>query len=487
MNLATILEMATEGFGDRVAIGSLSGGLTFADVRDQARAFAGTIPEGVRAVATLTPTSERTPVALFGSVWAGKSYVPLNFRLPEDARAQLLARIKPALLLDESWTPAPSGDAGRAYPEEPDQPAVLLFTSGTSAAPKAAVLQHDQLLAYVFNTLDFASAEDDEAVLVAVPPFHVAGVAAVLSATYVGRRVVPLARFDAEAWLATASSERVTHAFVVPTMLARIVDVLEHHPDASPTTLRHLAYGGARMPLPVLERALELLPDVAFVNAYGLTETSSTVCVLGPKDHRAGVSGDDPVLRARLTSAGRPVPGVEIRIVDDGGQAVGADVVGEIHLRGDQIGGSYLDTDSRVSDEGWLRTGDLGWVDAEGYLFVQGRGDGTIIRGGENIAAAEIEDAILAHPEVIAAAVVGVPDPEWGETPAAAVVPRSGPAVDLDDLRRFVQSRIGTLKTPTVIVVRAELPQTATGKIVHRIVREDLLARELASDDPRSE
>jgi fatty-acyl-CoA synthase len=179
-----------------------------------------------------------------------------------------------------------AADDGRGYAEDPARPAVLLFTSGTSAAPKAAVLHHDNLAAYLFNTVEFASAGEDEATLLAVPPFHIAGVAAVLSSAYAGRRIVPLDRFEAAAWLRLARDQAVTHAMVVPTMLARIVTALEADPTLYPPALRSLAYGGARMPAPVLERALALLPGTGFVNAYGLTETSSTVAVLGPEDHR---------------------------------------------------------------------------------------------------------------------------------------------------------------------------------------------------------
>src|SRR5947208_12010688 len=162
-------------------------------------------------LASLLPNGDHLPVALFGAAWAGVSYAPLNFRLPEAAQAELLARLEPAARFDEGWLGSGDGDdGGRPYVDEPQRPAVLLFTSGTSAAPKAAVLRHDNLTAYLFNTLEIASAEADEAALLAVPPFHIAGVAAVLSSTYVGRRIVPMARFDAADWLRLVESEPVT-------------------------------------------------------------------------------------------------------------------------------------------------------------------------------------------------------------------------------------------------------------------------------------
>jgi acyl-CoA synthetase (AMP-forming)/AMP-acid ligase II len=469
-----LLEMAADGLGDRVAIGSRDGGLTYADLRHRAVAIGAHLASaGADTVALVTETSPLVPTVLFGAAWAGVSYAPINYRLPAEAREALLHRLDPVVVADESWI-AMAGDDDRPFVDEPERPAVLLFTSGTSAEPKAAVLEHDQLLAYQLNTVEFASAGDDEAVLLSVPPFHIAGVTAVLSSTYAGRRIVPLPRFTPEDWLETAAREQVTHAFVVPTMLARIVHVLEVDPSVYPATLRHLAYGGARMPAPVLARALDLLPDVGFVNAYGLTETSSTVCVLGPDDHRVAVTSDDPAARARLGSVGRPVPGIEVRIATVEGVEVTDGSVGEIFLRGAQVSGKYVGAGSQRDGDDWLHTGDQGRIDDDGYVFVEGRGDDTIIRGGENVAPAEIEDTLLHHPAVGAAAVVGIPDEEWGERIVAMVSLRAGAGTDADVLRAHVHEHLGGLKTPETIAIRDELPQTATGKILRRAVREEL-------------
>jgi len=465
VNIAMLLEMAADGLATRVAFGARDDGLTYEGLRDAATAVAATLAATPRTVALLSETAPIVPVSLFGAAWAGVAYAPLNYRLPDDARHALLERLAPVVVAAPAWLDLPA-DPGRAFVDDPDGPAVLLFTSGTSAAPKAARLAHDQLLAYVFNTVEFASADEDEAVLVSVPPFHIAGVAAVLSSTYAGRRMVPLPRFAPDRWLTVARDEAVTHAFVVPTMLARIVAVMADDPEARVPTLRHLAYGGSRMPTPVLEQALTLFPDTEFVNAYGLTETSSTVCLLGPEDHRRAHGSDDPAQRARLASVGRPVPGVEVRVVD-----------GEIWVRGDQVAGEYLDAESHRDADGWLHTGDRGVIDADGYVFVEGRGDDVIIRGGENVSPAEVEDTLLRHPAVAGAAVVGVPDPEWGERIGAMVVLRAGAALDVDELRGFVRDRVGSLKTPELFVVRDELPHTPTGKVLRRAVRTDLAER----------
>ena len=472
-----LLEMAADAYGDRVAIGSLDDGLTFEELRRSARAIADRVADsGAHHLALIEPNSPIVPAALFGAAWAGESYAPLNYRLPDNALQELIARIEPSVVAGANWVD-PKSTSEREFPESPERPAVVLFTSGTSAAPKAALLQHDQLLAYVFNTVEFGSAGAGEASLMAAPPFHIAGVAALLSATYSGRRLVPIpgVRFSAEDWLETARRESITHAFLVPTMLARIVHLMEADDELRVPSLRNLVYGGARMPAPVLERALALFPETDFVNAYGLTETSSTVALLGPDEHRLAMYSDDPVWTARLASVGQPVPGIEVRIVDDSGADVGIDVPGEIQIRGDQVSGEYADTESKVDAEGWLHTGDRGWLDVDGYIFCEGRADDTIIRGGENIGPAEIEDALLTHDAVSSACVVGVPDEEWGERIVAAITLRPGvDEVDVEHVRDWVRDRIGSLKTPEQIEIRDELPQTATGKILRRQVKSEL-------------
>ena len=413
------------------------------------------------------------PATLFGAAWAGVSYAPLNYRLPEAQLEALLARIEPAVVAAPHWIDN-KGTSDRAFPDAPDAPAVLLFTSGTSAEPKAAILEHDQLLAYIFNTLEFASAGEDEAAIVVVPPFHVAGVAAVLSNTYVGRRIVPVpgVRFSAEDWLVTARDEGVTHAMLVPTMLGKIVEAMEADESLRVPTLRAMSYGGARMHPSILGGRCELFPEVDFVNAYGLTETSSTVAILGPDDHRLALYSDEPLFTARLGSVGQPVPGIEFRIVDADGNTLGPDEPGEILIKGDQVGGKYVGTDSKVDADGWLHTGDRGWLDIEGYVFCEGRADDTIIRGGENIGPAEVEDALLQHDAISVAAVVGLADEQYGEKIAAMISLRAGvEEVDLDAVRDWVRERIGWLKAPEIIVVVEEVPQTATGKLLRREVK----------------
>jgi acyl-CoA synthetase (AMP-forming)/AMP-acid ligase II len=475
-----LLEMAADAYDDRVAIGARGrdDAISYAELRRLAMAVATELAaKSASTLAVACANSTAIPVALFGAAWAGISYAPLNYRLPEDALQRQLARLDPVHLVDtDGWLAALQPDHGEPtrYPDDPDRPAVILFTSGTSGEPKAALLHHDNVLAYILNTIEFACAGDDDALLLAAPPFHIAGVAAVLSSVYAGRRIVPLAQFTPESWLRAACDEGVTHAFVVPTMLARIVDTLERDASLQPGALTSLSYGGARIPAPVLERALALFPDVAFVNAYGLTETSSTIAVLGPDEHRAAQSGDAAALR-RLGSAGRPVPGIDVEIIDDDDKPLPAGEPGRIRVRGAQVGGTYLDTAGGPDSDGWLTTGDVGYVDDDGYLYVEGRADDVIIKGGENISPVEVEDALLRHPAIAAAAVVGVPDVDWGETIGAMVTVGEGqPVPSRAELLDFVRLQLGSLKTPSTIEIRPELPATDTGKILRRVVRAEL-------------
>jgi acyl-CoA synthetase (AMP-forming)/AMP-acid ligase II len=474
-----ILEMAASA-GDRPAVAAPGRSLTAAELLDLARAAAarfGRYP----AVLYLGTNHLAYPVALFGAALAGVPLVPLNYRLGGPQLDSLLARHPGALVLrqedldpllaaaDES---VPVGSvvpgAGEAIGGPDDPVAVLLYTSGTTAAPKAALLRHRHLLAYVWNTVEFGSAADGDTALVAVPPYHVAGLANLLTNLYAGRRLVYMPAFDAPQWLACVRRERVTHALLVPTMLGRVVAEVPSG-DAETPTLRSLAYGGARMPLPVLEQALRAFPTAGFVNAYGLTETASSIAVLSPEDHRAALTSDDPAVRDRLTSVGRALPGIEFQIRGDDGSPIGPGETGLVFVRGDQISGEYGGA-SALDPDGWFATRDRGRLDSGGYLFIEGRADDTIIRGGENIAPAEIEDILLAYPGISEAAVIGVADPEWGQRVVAVVVGEGDP----EEIRQWVRQRMRSSKTPETIIFRPELPKTETGKLLRRVLQSEL-------------
>src|SRR6202158_496626 len=262
-----------------------------------------------------------------------------------------------------------------------------------------------------------------------------------MSNTYAGRKMVYLANFEARDWVRLAADEKVTTATVVPTMLDRIVSVLEAEPVELPT-LRNLAYGGSKVGLPLVRKALGLLPAAGFVNAYELTETSSTIAVLSPDDHRDALAASDDAAARRLGSVGQPVPGIEVQIRSEDGTVLEPGRNGELFVRGEQVSGRYTDIGSVLDADGWFPTKDVAMLDEGGYLFIGGRSDDTIIRGGENIAPAEIEDALVEHSFVRDCVVVGPEDPEWGQIIVAVVVPADGAAPDADDLREHVRATL---------------------------------------------
>jgi fatty-acyl-CoA synthase len=495
VSFSLILEMAAGAMPDRIAIGSHEGGRTYGDLAARVAAAATLFQRmGATCVALIDVNSDAVPVALFASAAAGVPFAPLNYRLPDDQLAQLVDRLSPVVVIADAGVAARVGDGEGRHLMTPaellrlsldDSPAplgessddigVLLFTSGTTGAPKAAVLRHANLVAYILGSLEFMGAGDDEATLVSVPPYHIAGISAILSSTYVGRRIVYLHNFEPSLWVDTVRAEGITHAMVVPTMLTRILDNLDERSLTLPS-LRSLSYGGGPMPASVIVRALEMLPDVGFVNAYGLTETASTVCVLGPDDHRISLSSEDPVVRRRLHSVGRPIPTIELSIRDPFGEPLGAGERGEIWVRGDQVSGEYVGTKS--AGDGWFHTRDEGEQDDDGYVYVFGRLDDVIVRGGENLSPGEIEAVLVSHPAVIDAAVVGIPDSEWGQSVVAAVV-CSADAPSEDELRAFVRARLRSTKTPERIQFRDHLPVNETGKLLRRVLREQLTELEL--------
>jgi acyl-CoA synthetase (AMP-forming)/AMP-acid ligase II len=491
MSIPLLLEMAASGCGARVALGPLAGGMTFEDL--QIGALGGATLVADRAPSHVVFVGRNGPAyvqAFLSAAVAGVPFVPLNYRL---ARAQLHALISEltgsliiadrayagmfdegsVVISDDFPAAASAAPPVELGPVDDETPAVLLYTSGTTARPKAVVLRHGHLTSYIFSTVEFGSATPDEAALVAVPPYHVAAVGSTLSNLFAGRRAVHLPDFDPGDWLEIARAENVTSAMLVPTMLARVLDVLGDSPAGLPS-LRLISYGGARMPRPVIERALQVFPDVGFVNAYGLTETSSTIALLGPAEHRQAIASRDPRARARLASVGRVVPGVEAEIRDEAGNALDPGQSGLLWVRGRQVSGEYRGQQSMLDAQGWLLTRDIARQDADGYLFIEGRADDTIIRGGENISPAEIEDVLVMHPGVREVAVVGTPDDDWGARICAVVVREPGTAPTAEELRAFVRQRLRSSRTPDDIVWRSALPQTDTGKLLRRQLAAEL-------------
>ncbi len=492
--------MASSSDPERTAVVSGDVRLTTQQLSDLADGGAGVIASsGASHVAYVGTGGAMLPLLIFASARAGLTFTPINYRLSADGIKALIARLPdPLVVVDGRYLDELGGPEGLeslakqvivsddflvqardAEPAvefaDPDSVGIVLFTSGTTSQPKAVELTHNNLTSYVTGTVEFGSAEPTDAALICVPPYHIAGVSAALSNLYAGRKMVYLPVFDAQEWVRLIDAEHVTSATVVPTMLDRIVTVLQEGHHRLPS-LRNLAYGGSKVPLPLVRTALELLPHVGFVNAYGLTETSSTIAVLTPDDHRDAQAAADPAVVRRLGSVGQPVPSVEVQIRDEAGAVLPAGQTGELFVRGEQVSGRYTGIGSVLDAEGWFPTRDIATLDEGGYLFIGGRSDDTIIRGGENIAPAELEDVLVEHPHVRDVAVVGVEDPQWGQAIVAVVVPAVGADPDPEELREHVRKSLRGSRTPDRVVFRDELPTNATGKVLRREIVEELRA-----------
>lgn len=493
MNISLVLQMAADTFPDRIALTHNGTHYSYGRLYASAQAAAARIVDsGAAYVSYLGESSPATVVALFGAAMAGRPFAPLNYRLTVPETNKLIERLFPVFLIADADKVATIPDgAARVLmtasefldataseqpghwdaPQDEEGVAVQLFTSGTTGEPKAALLRNQNLLGYVLGTIDFASAEEDEATLVSVPPYHIAGISAILSSIYALRRIVQLPQFSPAEWLQQCCDQSVTNAFVVPTMLTRIIahiDETGEQPDLS--ALRALAFGGGKMPLPVVERALSLFPEVAFTNAYGLTETSSTIALLGPDHHREAHNHPDPLVARRLDSVGKPLPTVEVEIRGEDGSVLGPNELGEVFVRGPQVSGEYQGR-KLTDDDGWFPTRDSGFIDEHGFLFLAGRIDDVIVRGGENISPGEVEAVLRSHDAVEDVAVLGVPSVEWGETLAAAIVRKPDAEVTAQELQGLVRKQLRSSRVPEHVRFVEALPYNEMGKLLRRNVK----------------
>ena len=511
MNLSELLEIPGELFPEQEIIRFEGESIGYASLQQRvSRAVARLSELGIGPGDRVAVMQTNTPAVvdmLFAIAAIGAVFVPLNFRARAEELAHLLAVSQPLILFageryvteaqqvarravtglrvinldseggDEDVNrglepaPAPVGDP------TPDL-AVLMFTSGTSAFAKAVMLTHDDLTSFVFNTTEPADGTDRGSVLVSAPLYHIAGLTAVLTGVFAGRRVVLLRQFDADDWLTIAERERVTHAFLVPTMVRRVLDC-PRFASADLSSLRVLSYGAAPMPLSLIRRAIDSFPkSVQFLNAFGQTETTSTVAVLGPDDHRLeGTPEQIETKLRRLASIGRPLGDVELCILNEEGERLGPNQVGEIAIRSGRIMRGYYGaaeaTQAAIQD-GWLRTRDLGWMDEGGYVFLAGRQSDLIIRGGENVAPEEVEVVLESHPSVQEAAVVGIPDEEWGERIVAVVATHPGTVVPAEELVEYCRQRLASYKKPEDVFFAETLPRNALGKLLRKDLRTQL-------------
>jgi acyl-CoA synthetase (AMP-forming)/AMP-acid ligase II len=513
MNTTDFLSIATSICPDRDSIVFDQNRWTYFQIGERVNRLANAlarsgVSKGDR-VAMLNVNCNQSIESYFATAKLGAIFVPLNFRAKADELAYMIdnAEVRvlfagsryldtirgllPQLQTLQRCISIEGHDEGEyeatvngSSPEEfvsevgDDDVTILMYTSGTTGRPKGVPLRHSAFVSYVLDNVDPASPEIEERNLLTVPLYHVAGIQAMLAAIYGGRTLVLMRQFEVKEWMEAVQRERATRAMLVPTMLKRVID----DPDFNRydlSSLKVITYGAAPMPFEVIHKAIQVMPWIRFINAFGQTETASTITMLGPEDHR--IEGTEEERKKKLerlsSSIGRPLPDVEVKIVDEQGNTLPPFKPGEILARGPRIMTGYWRDEQKTSQvmslDGWLRTGDMGWMDEEGYIYLTGRGDDMIIRGGENISPEEVENILQSHPKVEESAVIGVADPEWGQEPRAIVVLKRGEAATPGELMEYCRSRLAGFKRPRSVVFVDALPRNPMGKVLRKKLREE--------------
>jgi len=453
--------------------------------------------------------------ACFGVVRAGGIFVPLNFRIRQDELVYLVNKAEPKILFVgsryadmvagvRSQLPsvkhfiviggnyegmegydgliASGSPEDKVFAELKDEDiAVLIFTAGTTGFPKGVPQDHNAYSSYVLSNVDPPDMEaPPETNVLVMPLYHVAGMQALMAGIYGGRSIALMRQFDEKEWFETVQREKATRVMVVPTMLKRIVE----YPDFGKydlSSVRVITYGAAACPYEVLKKTIERFPGRALINAFGGTETSSTIAALRAEDQvitgRESKVERDKKLKRLATSIGLPLEDVEIQVRDEKEKGLPGGQIGEIVVRGPRIMKGYWKDEERTEKaftaDGWYRTGDLGYKDDEGYIYLTGRGDDVIVRGGENIGPDEVESVLSTYPKIEEAAVIGVKDEEWGQQVRAIVRLKKGETATEQEIIDFCRPRLAGFRRPTsIVLVTEELPKTSTGKILRRKLRE---------------
>jgi acyl-CoA synthetase (AMP-forming)/AMP-acid ligase II len=513
LTIPALLASAASRYGQSNAVEDGQTQLTYADLFERARSFGSAlVASGIEqgdVVAIWAPNSAEWIVAVLGLFHAGAVLVPINTRFKGNEAADILLRSRARVLVtvtdflgadyiemlrstevelpDLGLTvvasgPAPAGaeswstfldrasDEGRAEVDRrlvglgPDDPSDILFTSGTTGRAKGVVMSHSRTLRVATDWVEMTGLCADDRYLMVNPYFHMFGLkAGILACVSSGATMLPEAVFDVDRVLTRVEREKVTVLPGSPTIYQAILD----HPDRSGrdlSTLRVAVTGAADIPVELIRRVDDELPFSTLITGYGLTEAGTAA---------ATAQGDD--VETIATTVGRPRPGFEVRIVADGKVGVSPGEPGEILLRGPSVMIGYLDdpeaTRQALSSDGWLRTGDIGVVDQRGRLRIVGRAKDMFIVGGFNAYPAEIENALLRHPDIVQAAVIGIPDERLGEVGMAFIVPRS-PGISSSEIIGWCRDQMANYKVPRTVTLVDELPMNATGKVVKDVLRQ---------------
>ena len=353
---------------------------------------------------------------------------------------------------------------------------ILLFTAGTTGHPKAVMLSHDSFSSYMLSSVPPADPDHEERNILSVPLYHIAGIQGALASIFGGRTLIMLRQFDPVNWMNIVQTEHADRSGLVPTMLKQILDHAQFK-SYDLSSLKVITYGAAPMPLNVIKRAIIEFPTAQFINAFGQTETASTITMLSPEDHMLNGSPEEIEIKLRrLTSVGKPLEDVEVAVLDENGNQVQPGVVGEIAARGARVMTGYWNdpkgTQSTFRND-WLFTGDLGYQDIDGYLYLSGRSKDFIKRGGEMISPEEIEQILIEHPSVDEAAVIGIYDMQWGERVRAVVVVKEGLSCEESELIMHCHRRLASFKRPESVIFTQRLPRNPLGKVLKRVLREE--------------
>ena len=504
---------------DRAAIKFDGEAMSFMELQQRSNRLANAMAErgvgrGDR-VAFMQVNCNQAVEVYFATAQLDAIYVPINFRVKTEELEQMLGISQPSLLfigerylsLIHSGVPSGGGSNGGISPEqviildgdgsegrenyesllagasddemlspeaEDDDTTVIMFTAGTTGVPKGVMLTHDSFSSFLLSTVNPADPEIEESNLLTVPLYHIAGLQAALAAVYGGRTLIIMRQFEPAEWMGLVQEHRADRAMLVPTMLKQLMDHPRFH-DFDLSSLDVITYGAAPMPVEVIRRAIQEFPGARFINAFGQTETASTITMLPPEDHvMEGTPEEIEIKLNRLTSIGKPLEDVEVQIVDEDGTVVPRGETGEIVARGSRMMSGYWREDAATEEairSGWIYTGDLGYQDDDDYIFLSGRAKDFIKRGGEMVSPEEVERVLMSHPQVDDAAVIGIPDEEWGEEVRAVVVSREG-GVSEEVLVQYCQDKLASFKRPLSVVFIDELPRNVMGKVLKRDLRE---------------
>jgi long-chain acyl-CoA synthetase len=487
--LAYPLQRALQVAADQPAIISEGRTLTYRELDSRCRRLASVLQQAGASpgdrIAILAANTHHYLEAYVAIPAAGFVIVPLNTRHAEpelryaieDAGAKVLLTDRdPGALgelvdtvilipgeLDELIDAAGGIELGEGVTE--DSLAGLFYTGGTTGASKGVMLTHRNLIANTFHFMTMAPPDGDSVFLIMAPMFHAAGSNGVLTGIWSGSCQIPLKVFDASVALDLIEEHKVTHTLGVPTMIAAIAE-LQHAEPRDTTSLRLVAHGGSPIATEIVRRAVQAFPTAEFVHVYGMTEGSPLV---------TGLRNEQDLLdNDRSRSCGQSLIGVEVMIADDSGKELPTGEVGELVTRGPNIMKGYWHKPEQTEEvfrNGWYRSGDMGYMDEEGFVFLVDRAKDMIVSGGENVYCSEVEEALYKHPAVLEAAVFGVPDKDWGEAVHAVVVPRDD--VTPETLIEFCRQHIAGYKLPKAVTISSEeLPKSGPGKILKRKLRE---------------